>query len=385
MPSLSPTMEVGSIAKWNLKVGDKFEAGSAICEVETDKATVSFDATDDGYIAKIFVGTGDVKVGEPLMITVEEESEVAAFKDYVHAAAAAAPVAAAPKAVPVAAPVAQQVSAPVATSSSAASHGSRIFASPLAKKLARESGVNLATTTGSGPNGRIVAADVQKAASMPKVAAPAPVAAAASQPVAQKQVATSNAGGVFNDFVLSDVAQSIAARQTLAKQQVPHYYLSVELNLTNLLTLRENFNKTFAAASAGKKGAEVDSGLSVQDFLIKAAALAMKQVPDVNASWMDTFVRRYHQVDINLIVGAGSFIATPVIRDVNSKGLSAIAQEVSSFEDSLFAQTEPSSSADDARQAVGTFSIHNLGIYGVKSAAPIVLTPQSCALSLGAI
>eukprot|EP00598_Pedospumella_elongata_P016892 CAMPEP_0184986598 /NCGR_PEP_ID=MMETSP1098-20130426/17278_1 /TAXON_ID=89044 /ORGANISM="Spumella elongata, Strain CCAP 955/1" /LENGTH=450 /DNA_ID=CAMNT_0027510923 /DNA_START=259 /DNA_END=1611 /DNA_ORIENTATION=+ len=392
-------METGSIAKWNLKVGDKFEVGTSLCEVETDKASVSFDATEEGYIAKILVTSGDIKVGDPILVTVEDSASVAAFAGFTASASAAAPAAVAAPAA--AAPQAQAVAAPapVAAAVASAPAGGRVFASPLAKKLAKEAGSSIeavaaqlkaANSAGSGPNGRIVAEDVLRAATMPKAAASAsaPVAQHAAPAAAPKTAApssafapSSSANGVYADFQLTELAQSLTARQTHAKQVVPHYYLSVELNLAQLLKMRAQFNATAAKA---KKGAVE---LSVQDFLVKAAAGAMQQVPDVNGAWMDTFVRRYEQVDINLVMGAGSFVATPVLRNVAARGLASISAEIASFEDSLFADDESSSAllGDADKMAVGTFSIHNLGMYGVKSAAPIVLTPQACALSLGAI
>ncbi len=301
-------METGSIAKWNLKVGDKFEVGTSLCEVETDKASVSFDATEEGYIAKILVTSGDIKVGDPILVTVEDSASVAAFAGFTANASAAAPAAVAAPAA--AAPKAQAVAAPAPVAPAAvasAPAGGRVFASPLAKKLAKEAGSSIeavaaqlraANSAGSGPNGRIVAEDVLRAATMPKAATStsAPVAQHAA-PAAAKAAApatafapSSSVSGVYADFQLTELAQSLAARQTHAKQVVPHYYLSVELNLAQLLKMRAQFNATAAKA---KKGAVE---LSVQDFLVKAAAGAMQQVPDVNGAWMDTFVRRYEQV-----------------------------------------------------------------------------------------
>jgi pyruvate dehydrogenase E2 component (dihydrolipoamide acetyltransferase) len=376
-----------------LKEGDRFEAGTAICEVETDKATVTYDATEEGYIAKILVGTGEVKVGQPMMITVDEKEHVAAFADY-KATASAAPVATpaptpAPAHVAAAAAAPAPVAAPVAAAAtSAAATGHRVVASPLARKLMRDAGMSASAAqgiVGTGPGGRIVSADVISAIAAGATSkAAAPVAAPAAGRAAAPAVVASGVPGVFQDFELSDLARAVADRQTAAKQSVPHYYLSVELNLTKLLRLREELN----AASAPAKGAKgpADGGLSVLDFLVKASALAMKQVPDVNGAWMDSFVRRYEQVDVNLVMGTGAGLLTPVIRDAGALGLKAISKEIAQFEDSLFTDGQGADAALDATKlAVGTFSIHNLGMYGVKSAAPIVLTPQSCALALGAI
>ena len=296
-------METGSISKWNVKEGDRFEVGTSLCEVETDKATVSFDATDDGFIAKILISTGDIKVGQPILVTVEESESVAAFANYTHTAEVAAePVkTAAPQEATPATP-APAAPAPTAATVPAKASGDRVFASPLAKKMARESGTSIAEVaaqlgnTGSGPNGRIIAADIMRASTMPRASATTATTSAATSTTSAASATTtapsSSVSGAYSDFQLSDLAQSLAARQTHAKQVVPHYYLSVDLNLTELLKIRTVFN---AQAAAAKKKGSV-SELSVQDFLVKSAAMAVQQVPDVNGSWMDTFVRRYDQV-----------------------------------------------------------------------------------------
>eukprot|EP01036_Dinobryon_divergens_P029633 gene29633-38756_t len=276
MPALSPTMETGSISRWNLKEGDKFEAGTAICEVETDKATVTFDATEEGYLAKILVGTGEIKVGQPIMVTVEDKESVAALSSF----SLGTPPAPAPVAVPVAAPSSSP--APSTPSPSPSSSSSRVFASPLAKKLAREAGLDLGTVVqrlgqgGSGPNGRLIAEDVLRAAALP---ASAPVAVAAAQAPIQTPTAvpspsipssssSSSSSGVvtvpgqFSDYPLGDLSLDLV---------VPHYYLSVDLDLTELLALRAKLNGTIKSGSGGRE-------LSVLDFLVKAAALAVKQV-----------------------------------------------------------------------------------------------------------
>eukprot|EP00596_Hydrurales_sp_CCMP1899_P003906 CAMPEP_0119033990 /NCGR_PEP_ID=MMETSP1177-20130426/1057_1 /TAXON_ID=2985 /ORGANISM="Ochromonas sp, Strain CCMP1899" /LENGTH=447 /DNA_ID=CAMNT_0006991157 /DNA_START=280 /DNA_END=1620 /DNA_ORIENTATION=+ len=397
MPSLSPTMETGVVANWLLKEGDKFEAGTAICEVETDKATVTYDATEEGYIAKILVGTGEVTVGVPMMITVDEQADVAAFSAYVIVDSPSdevpVPPAASAPVTPPPAPVAT-VSAPAAVMETAATSssqpsGARVMASPLARKLLRDAGLlpsSLEGINASGPGGRVISADVLAMIAkgvQPKIAAISPPVTTTAAPSVSHPPAPSRAPlvsavpGVYQDFELSNLALSVANRHTAAKQQVPHYYLSVELNLTKLLALREELN---ASTASSKKGPV--EGLSVLDFIVKASALAVNQVPDVNGAWMDTFVRRYDQVDINLIMGTGQGLLTPLVRDAGSKGLKGISQEIGGFEDSLFAEDN---SVDASKMAIGTFSIHNLGMYGVKSASPIVLAPQACALALGAI
>lgn len=397
MPALSPTMTEGSIGKWNLKEGDKFEAGQSICDVETDKASMSLDATDEGYIAKILVAEGTtITVGAPIVVTVEEFEDVAAFSSFTISSSDASPPTPAAVAEPViaATPVSTPVSSPTAPTPAPApvsSSGDRLFASPLARKLAREAGLDLSTLipalglVGTGPGGRVVAADVIRASTMaapaPPTAAPAvaaPAVSAVAPTAAAPQVAAKplvSFGDVYSDFELSDLSKALAARLTAAKQEVPHYYLSVELDLTKLLSLRQELN------------ANGSNSIGTLDMLVKASAMAMKHVPDVNASWMSTFVRRYDQVDINLVMGAGNFVATPVIKDAASMGVGSISKAIAKFEDSLFADSDEASPllSDPNVMSIGTFSVHHLGMYGVKSAAPIVLSPQACALSLGAI
>lgn len=392
-------METGSIAKWNLNVGDRFEPGSSLCDVETDKATVSFDAQEEGYIAKILITSGDIKVGQPLLVTVDEAEDVAAFANFTVGAAPA------PSA-PVAAPSAPSSStpkstpAPVTTSHNSSSSNSnnssgRIFASPLAKKLVREAGDDLSRVAsvlgggqnGSGYSGRIVAADVVKALQVPRaaaaVAAPAPVAAAApAKAAATKPVSVPQIAGVFQDFTVTDEHAALSARLAHSKHSVPHYYLSVELNLQKLLQLRSQLN-TLNAPPKGKgdAAANSNSGIAVLDLLVKAAAQTMRTVPDLNAAWMDSFVRQYHQVDINVVMSSQNTVVTPVVRDVAGRGLAAVSSELAALEGRVAA----GEALSEQETAEGTFTVHNLGVYGVRSAAPILLPPQAAALSLGAI
>ena len=363
MPALSPTMETGSIAKWNLKEGDSFEPGTAICEVETDKATVTYEAQDDGVIAKILVGTGEIAVGQPIMVTVTDASYVSAFGDFAledTTVAVSAPDATVSTSPPVStpAPSSAAVTTPIP---SITSSGDRVFASPLARKLAKDAGQDISLFVGTGPGGRIVSADIARGPS--KVAASSGATAPSSNAVAVQ----APTGGVYADFQVAEAARAFASRLVASKQQVPHFHLSVEINMEKLEAVRK----------------ELNSDLSVMDFIIKASALSMKAVPDANGSWHDSFVRQYHQVDINIVMGTGAELTIPVIRDVGSKGLKEIAGEVQDFEDGIFA--EDGSMLDASKIGVGTFSIHNLGMYGVKSAAPIVLPPQGCALAVGTI
>lgn len=240
-------MEVGSIARWNVKEGDKFGAGQALCEVETDKATVTFDAMDEGYVAKILVGNGEVKVGQPIMVTVEDASTIGSFSSFTAATSggdSAPPKAAAPAAVPVAAPAAARKAAPAAApaaSTSVAASGARVMASPLARRLARELNVDLSHVRGSGPNGRVVAADVKLAPAGSAASARASGGAPAALSGAGSKV-TATVPGVYEDFEMSELGRAIASRYTSAKATIPHYYLSVELDLTKLARLRADLN-----------------------------------------------------------------------------------------------------------------------------------------------
>jgi pyruvate dehydrogenase E2 component (dihydrolipoamide acetyltransferase) len=267
------TMETGSIANWLMKEGEEFNAGQAICEVETDKATVTYEATEEGYIAKILVGTGELKVGEPMMVTVDDASLVSAFANFTLADAGGAAAAPAPTPVPAASPApAQAVPTPAAAASFTApvvSQGGRVVASPYARKMAREAGIDLSALPSnglaSGPNGRILAADVQTAITKGVKAAPAPAATpiqtAAPAPAAVSTTAFQSAASVVDTSGSSSAA--LASLFTHSKKVVPHYFLSVEIDLTKLMALREQL------------GADK---VSVQDFLIKAAGKAMTKV-----------------------------------------------------------------------------------------------------------
>jgi pyruvate dehydrogenase E2 component (dihydrolipoamide acetyltransferase) len=289
-------MESGSIAKWNVKEGDRFEPGVSLCDVETDKATVSFDATDEGYLAKILVGAGDIKVGQPLIVTVDEASDVAAFKDFklegltVSSSAPKSPPPAAPSVASIAAPAATNVQSTTTTESH-----SKIFASPLARKLIRESNTSLQLVQqaigghGSGPRGRITADDVLKAAALPKPVAVVPpttlTAATTSSQGATKASpsvtkSTISTAGVYKDFQVNEISKQLAAQYVHAKQSVPHYHVSVEINVGELLKLRQQFNSNLSKDKKGAKAATDDAsnGLSVFDFLVKAAAVATQLV-----------------------------------------------------------------------------------------------------------
>ncbi|CAB1114075.1 unnamed protein product [Ectocarpus sp. CCAP 1310/34] len=374
LPALSPTMETGTITEWLVKEGDAFAAGDIICMVETDKATVDFEAQDEAVLAKILVpaGTPDVAVGTPMMVLTESTDDVAAFADFSAGAPeteTAAPPAAAPAAeVEVSAEPAS--AAPATPPAAAPAPGGRVAASPLAKHLAKSEGYELSAIAGTGPGGRIIAADVKEfvPAAMPAVEAPKAAAAAAAAP-ATPAVGQPSPSGDFVDYPVSEQALAIAQGLTVSKQTVPHYYLTVDLKLEKLLKVRETLNE----------GLPEDEHLSLNDMLLKAAAIASEKVPDVNASWMDTFVRQYNSFDVNVMVGVGDGLVAPVVRDVGRRGLKAISSDVKALASSAQAmELEPH------QVETGTFTVTNLGAYGVKNFAPIVRMPQACALAIGA-
>eukprot|EP00559_Dactyliosolen_fragilissimus_P002333 CAMPEP_0184859814 /NCGR_PEP_ID=MMETSP0580-20130426/4799_1 /TAXON_ID=1118495 /ORGANISM="Dactyliosolen fragilissimus" /LENGTH=502 /DNA_ID=CAMNT_0027356657 /DNA_START=216 /DNA_END=1724 /DNA_ORIENTATION=- len=389
MPSLSPTMEAGSIASWNLDEGESFSAGDVLCEVETDKATVSFEAQDDGVLAKIIAGAGpaEINCGEPICITVEEEEDVDAFKNYVVEESALSPppateAAPAPAAVePVAPPTPTEIPTPAATPS-VTSTGGRVIASPLAWTEAKSRGLDLSSVAivGTGPDGRIIADDVKEyvpmAASIPDTA----TATTSSTPTTTTGISSPMAATLppvqgigYTDYPLSPAAMELAAQLTASKQSVPHYYLTVDVTLDDILSLRSTLN---ASMSLG----EDESGISLNDLMVKAAAVSMKACPTANAAWMGDSVRVYETVDANVVVGNGDALYAPVVRNVAGRGVKSISEDIAS----AVAKVGEDVVEGEEFGQVGTFTMMNLGMYGIKSCAPIIREPQAVALALGA-
>ena len=395
MPALSPTMESGTISKWNVSEGSTFVAGDSLAVIETDKASMDFEAQDDGVVAKLLVSEGgELNVGVPIIVTVEEEGDVSAFANFV-ADESAGSTADEPSSVveePVVAPPTPvaAVAAPTSTQSTPASptptSGERVFASPRAHTLAKEKGygeISALRIVGTGPGGRIIAQDVldYDPSSAPAVATEAISSAApssTSQLAAAAPLPQPVVGEGYTDYSLPASALELASRLHTSKQNVPHYYLTIDLTLDSLLELRTNLNSTMK---------EEDGGITVNDLLMKAAAAAMKTVPAANASWMDSFVRVYDSVDINVVVGNGSSLYAPVIRDVGRKGLKAVSDDVATA--TSVVEGDEEGGADPTTVPgfgdVGTFTMVNLGMFGVKSCAPIIREPQACALALGVI
>lgn len=376
MPSLSPTMEAGTIASWSLEEGDSFGAGDVLCEIETDKATVSFEAQDEGIVAKILADAGpdEINCGVPILITVEDEDDVDAFKEYVHDAGSMPDETHAPPPSPAAVPeivAAPPTPEPTPVAASPVSTGGRVVASPLAWTVAKEKGLDLASIAmvGTGPEGRIIADDVREYIPMTSIAtdaavtaAPAAVTAApARSPIVHED---------FTDFPLNESSIATANLLSHSKQTIPHYYLTVDVTLDSLLGLRSTINSNL----------DEDSQISLNDLLIKASACAMKSCPSANASWMGDSVRMYNSVDVNVVMGSGDSLYSPLIQGVDSKGVKSISDEMTSN----LEQIEEGTVEGEHFGAVGTVTVMNLGMYGIKSCAPIIRAPQAVALALGA-
>ena len=367
MPALSPTMTEGKLAKWLVKEGATIKSGDVIAEIETDKATMEVEAVDEGTLAKILVpeGTDNVAVNTVIALVAAEGEDVsaAAAPKAAPAAAPAAPAAAVASA-PVAAPAAAAAPAPVAG-------GTRVFASPLAKRIAKTSGIDLAAVKGSGPHGRIVKADVEAAAKAPK-AAPAPVAAAAPAAVAAPAPAPKPAvfpfpEGSFTAVPNDGMRKTVAKRLTEAKSTIPHFYLTIDCELDALLELR------------GQLNAKSPAKISVNDFIVRASALALKKVPAANATWTDEAILRHKHADVAVAVAIDGGLITPIVFNAEGKGLAAIAAETKDL-----AERARGRKLKPAEYQGGTFSISNLGMFGIKEFAAVINPPHGAILAIGA-
>ncbi|KAB2026648.1 hypothetical protein ES319_D06G235300v1 [Gossypium barbadense] len=367
MPSLSPTMTEGNIARWLKKEGDKVNPGEVLCEVETDKATVEMECMEEGYLAKIIKGDGskEIKVGEIIAITVEEEEDIAKFKDYSPSTSdSGAPAAKEPAAPPPKQePVQQPVSSPEAKSKpSSPPSEDRLFASPLARKMAEDHNVPLSSIKGTGPDGRIVKADIEDylASRGKDVSAPTPKTKDGKLEALD-----------YVDIPHSQIRKVTASRLLISKQTIPHYYLTVDTCVDKLLDLRSQLN-SLLEASGGKR-------ISVNDLVIKAAALALRKVPQCNSSWTDDYIRQYNNVNINVAVQTENGLYVPVIRNADKKGLSSISSEVKQL-----AQKAKENSLKPEDYEGGTFTVSNLGgPFGIKQFCAIINPPQSGILAVG--
>ena len=408
MPALSPTMEKGNLAKWLKKEGEKVKPGDVIAEIETDKATMEYEAIDEGTLAKIVVpeGTQDVPVNQLIAVLAEEGEDVkaAAAGAEKNAAPAAKPAAPAPKPASAGAPVASGETRPSGASREpqaqirrpaegerapaskgelpvAAAHGAdRVFSSPLARRLAKDAGIDLARLRGSGPHGRVIARDVEAAKSGKGLTAPTAATSAAAAPLAVQIPADDKIRALFEagsyEVIPHDNIRKVIARRLLeAKLTIPHFYLTVDCNIDKLVAAREEIN---AAAVKDKEGKPAYK-ISVNDFVIKALALALQRVPDANVTWTEGAMLRHRHSDIGVAVSIPGGLITPVIRKAEQKSLSAISNEMKDFA----ARARARKLKPEEYQG-GSSAVSNLGMYGVKEFYAIINPPHATILSVGA-
>jgi pyruvate dehydrogenase E2 component (dihydrolipoamide acetyltransferase) len=390
MPALSPTMEKGNLAKWLKKEGDKVKSGDVIAEIETDKATMEVEAVDEGTIAKIVVpeGTQDVAVNDVIAVLAGDGEDVkaagagaappkAAEAPAPKPAAAAAPVATpAPKA---AAPAVAPASAPQAAAPAQQANGhARIFSSPLARRLAKEAGIELTRIDGSGPHGRIVARDVEGAKSGKGLKAPAaaPSGAPALAPsMSDQQIRALFEEGSYEVVPHDGMRRTIAQRLTASIQTIPHFYLTMDCDIGKLLEAREEIN---AAAPKDKEKKPLYK-LSVNDFVIKAMAIALQRIPDCNVSWTEGGMLKHKHSDIGVAVAMPGGLITPIIRNAETKSLSAISGEMKDFA----ARARARKLKPEEYQG-GTTAVSNLGMYGIKDFTAVINPPHATILAVGA-
>ncbi|MBY5837760.1 pyruvate dehydrogenase complex dihydrolipoamide acetyltransferase [Rhizobium leguminosarum bv. viciae 248] len=395
MPALSPTMEEGNLSKWLVKEGDKVKSGDVIAEIETDKATMEVEAVDEGTVAKLVVaaGTEGVKVNALIAVLAADGEDVSA------AASGAASAAPAPKADGAAAPKAEAAPAPAPSTPAAApattaapasvsSDGTRTFSSPLARRLAKEAGIDLSAVAGSGPHGRVVKSDIEAAvagggakaaaapapAATPQAAAPAP-AAAAPKGASEEAVLKLFEPGSYELVPHDGMRKTIAKRLVESKQTIPHFYVSVDCELDALLALRAQLND----AAPRKDGGAPAYKLSVNDMVIKAMALSLRDVPDANVSWTDNNMVKHKHADVGVAVSIPGGLITPIIRKAEQKTLSVISNEMRD----LGKRAKDRKLKPEEYQG-GTSSVSNMGMMGVRVFSAVINPPHATILAVGA-
>ncbi|KYM92806.1 Dihydrolipoyllysine-residue acetyltransferase [Atta colombica] len=346
LPALSPTMETGTIISWQKKEGDKLNEGDLLAEIETDKATMEFETPEEGYLAKILVpaGTKNVPIGKLVCIIVQDESNVAAFKDFTDTVAALPPTTIIPVPPTPVAPAVAKVPSIVPSEE-------RIYVSPLAKKLAAEKGLSLQGLKGTGLYGSITSKDLESAVIQP------------IQPV----ITSIGATGI--DIPVSNIRAIIAKRLLESKQMIPHYYLSVDVKMDATLAMREQFNKLL----------EKDKiKLSINDIIIKGIAMACKKVPEGNSAWLGNTIRQYNNVDVSVAVSTDSGLITPIVFGADVKGIVQISKDVKAL-----AMKAKERKLKPHEFQGGTITVSNLGMFGVKNFSAIINPPQSIILAIG--
>jgi len=390
MPALSPTMEKGNLAKWLKKEGDQVKSGDVIAEIETDKATMEVEAVDEGTLAKIVVpeGTQDVPVNDVIAVLAGEGEDVKAAGAGTASAppkpapSAEAPTAAKPVPAPVAAPAAKVAApaaatpAPQAAAPQTNGHA-RTFSSPLARRLAKDAGIELARINGSGPHGRVIARDVEEAKSGKGLKAPAAAPAGApsiAPSMSDKQIRALFEEGSYEVIPHDGMRRTIAQRLTASVQTVPHFYLTMDCNIGKLVEAREEIN---AVAPRDKEGKPAYK-LSVNDFVIKALALALQRIPNANVSWTDGGMLKHKHSDVGVAVAMPGGLITPIIRKAETKPISAISAEMKDFA----ARARARKLKPEEYQG-GTTAVSNLGMYGIKDFTAVINPPHATILAVG--
>ncbi|XP_070163835.1 dihydrolipoyllysine-residue acetyltransferase component of pyruvate dehydrogenase complex [Polyergus mexicanus] len=356
LPALSPTMETGTIISWQKKEGDKLNEGDLLAEIETDKATMGFETPEEGYLAKILVpaGTKNVPIGKLVCIIVQDESNIVAFKDFKDDAVTAPPPVSPTPAVPTpSAPSPTPPSAPAVTKAPSIPppSGERIYASPLARRLATEKGLSLQGLKGTGLYGSITSKDLEGAT------------------VVQPGIAPVGAPVGAIDIPVSNIRAIIAKRLLESKQTIPHYYLSIDVKMDAALAMREQFNKLLEKDKVK---------LSINDIIIKGMAMSCKKVPEGNSAWLGNVIRQYNNVDVSVAVSTDSGLITPIVYGADTKGIVQISKEVKA----LAAKAREGKLKPQEFQG-GTITVSNLGMFGIKNFAAIINPPQSIILAVG--
>jgi pyruvate dehydrogenase E2 component (dihydrolipoamide acetyltransferase) len=385
MPALSPTMEKGNLAKWLKKEGDKVKSGDVIAEIETDKATMEVEAVDEGTIAKILVpeGTQDVAVNDVIAVLAGDGEDVKAAGAGAASAPPKAAEAPAPRPAATPAPAAAPKVAPAAPAPQAAAPApqtnghARVFSSPLARRLAKDAGIELGRITGSGPHGRVIARDVEQAKSGKGLKAPAAVPAGApsiAPSMSDQQIRALFEEGSYEVVPHDGMRRTIAQRLTASVQTVPHFYLTMDCDIGKLLEAREEIN---AAAPKDKEKKPLYK-LSVNDFVIKAMAIALQRIPDCNVSWTESGMLKHRHSDIGVAVAMPGGLITPIIRKAETKSLSTISGEMKDFA----ARARARKLKPEEYQG-GTTAVSNLGMYGIKDFTAVINPPHATILAVG--
>jgi pyruvate dehydrogenase E2 component (dihydrolipoamide acetyltransferase) len=397
MPALSPTMEKGNLSKWLKREGDTVKSGDVIAEIETDKATMEVEAVDEGVLAKIMVpeGTADVPVNQVIAVLAGEGEDAKAAAasagqggapapkpaaPQAAAPAAPAPAAAAAQAPKPAAPAPQPAAPPAAPQSHADSAGNRMFVSPLARRLAKNAGIDISRITGTGPHGRVIARDVEAAKSgaglKPAAVAPAQSGTAAAAPtMSDQQILSMFEPGSYEVVPHDGMRRTIAQRLTASTQTIPHFYLTMDCNIGKLLAAREEIN---AAAPKDKDGKPAYK-LSVNDFVVKALAIALQRIPDANVSWTESGMVKHKHSEIGVAVAMPGGLITPIVRQAEIKTLSAISNEMKDF-----AARARARKLKPHEYQGGTSAVSNLGMYGIKDFTAVINPPHATILAVGA-